>query len=118
MYLLYFRSQFISLVMDTCPLSCSLLCHIISSYKLHFLFLYFSKNYRTSKSGVIMSPKWPRKTTNLLSDECEWDIRVPSNYVIKMNFMDVDLYKTSSYYCRSSNTRLRLKGMFCNMNFL
>ena len=69
-----------------------------------------SKRYLNSKSGAIISPYWPSKQSgSFFGSECEWEIKVPSNYVIKMNFMDLDL-DTSGFYCKSSSNRLRLKG--------
>jgi len=68
-----------------------------------------SKSKLPSSSGVILSPKWPQMNS-YRRGECEWEIRVPSSYVIQMNFMDIDLYKTSSFSCKSSLNRLRLKG--------
>eukprot|EP00112_Aurelia_sp_Birch-Aquarium-sp1_P016698 Seg381.9 transcript_id=Seg381.9/GoldUCD/mRNA.D3Y31 product="hypothetical protein" protein_id=Seg381.9/GoldUCD/D3Y31 len=62
-----------------------------------------------SKSGVIYSPKWPAGYPSMWKD-CEWKIKVPLDYVIKMNFMDVSIYKTGSWSCQSSSERLRLKG--------
>ena len=67
-----------------------------------------SKKLR-KKSGVIYSPLWPKRSSSLYK-KCGWDIELSQAYVIKVNFMDFDLLSTSSYDCKYSRERLKLKG--------
>eukprot|EP00794_Sanderia_malayensis_P008176 gene8176-9053_t len=64
-----------------------------------------------AKSGVLYSPRWPSGYPQLWKD-CEWDLKMPSNYLIKLSFMDLDIHRDSSSYttCSLSSERLRVKG--------
>jgi len=71
-----------------------------------------SKDYWSS-SGVIASPNWPQYYTDsdfpYSGSACEWDIKLSdTSKVIKVSFMDVDVYSYSSS-CRYDEV-LTLKG--------
>ena len=69
---------------------------------------FFSKKWLYSKSGVLYSPQYPHETPHLHRD-CEWKIKVDSDYVIKLNMMDIDTKKF--LYCSDSfSTRLKVEG--------
>eukprot|EP00794_Sanderia_malayensis_P008175 gene8175-9052_t len=63
-----------------------------------------------AKSGVLYSPNWPTGYPQLWKD-CEWDLKMPSNYLIKFSVMDMDIYRLNFYAtCSSIDERLRIKG--------
>lgn len=47
-----------------------------------------------TESGVISSPGWPDyyEPSSFWSGSCKWEILATSTKVVKLNFMDVDIY--------------------------
>ena len=47
-----------------------------------------------TESGVISSPGWPDyyQRSSFWSGSCKWEIWATSTKVVKLNFMDVDIY--------------------------
>lgn len=64
-----------------------------------------------TRSGIIYSPRWPTGYGQQYHD-CKWEIDVPSDYLIKLTFMDFDLYRyySSTSSCSSSAEKLRVEG--------
>eukprot|EP00794_Sanderia_malayensis_P008177 gene8177-9054_t len=62
------------------------------------------------KSGVIFSPGWPSGYGRLWND-CEWDLKMPFNYLLVLSFMDVDVYYVKTgYSCKHFKERLIVEG--------
>ena len=72
----------------------------------------FSSSKIKRYSGTILSPNWPHPYGYYnfpWTNECEWDIQTGSNdKVVKLNFMDFDIYNTGSTgYCYNDKVLVR-----------